>query len=257
MTEFIAALPMYDWPEAPAEVDAEWAGIRDRLLAAGIEAPQGLVRRNADMPPVPGGIRDATGMFIAPDPAGLPPESLDLPTLWRHPLLLVAQTCWGPMETTGLATLVDVVAQPDYSRFEGGQGELYSSAIVMRSAGAADESGESSVINRLSGLRFAYNEAHSMSGYLALARDLEAAGSSPAIFAGLEETGSHRASMRAVAAGRADVCAIDCRTWALARRFEPASARLRAVAWTGLRKGLPLITRRRELAVRIAAALAD
>ena len=66
--------------------------------SAGIDAPEKLVRRNADLPPVPGGIRNGEGRVIAPDPATLPPDELDFPTLWKHPELLLAQTCWGPME---------------------------------------------------------------------------------------------------------------------------------------------------------------
>jgi hypothetical protein len=44
MSTFIAALPMYDWPERRAEVDAEWVAIRDLLRAAGVEAPEVLTR---------------------------------------------------------------------------------------------------------------------------------------------------------------------------------------------------------------------
>ena len=60
----IACLPMYDWPEARAETDAYWVALRDAFRAAGIKAPQRLVRRNADMPAVPGGIRDQAGAVI-------------------------------------------------------------------------------------------------------------------------------------------------------------------------------------------------
>jgi ABC-type phosphate/phosphonate transport system substrate-binding protein len=93
----IAALPMYDWPEARAETDAEWRSLRARLSAAGIDAPEEIVRRNAELPAVPGGIHDDDGRMIAPDPATLPSDELDFPTLWKHPALLFAQTCWGPM----------------------------------------------------------------------------------------------------------------------------------------------------------------
>ena len=82
----------------------------------------------------------ATGKVIAPDPATLPSDEFDFPTLWRHPELLLAQTCWGPMEQ-GLAEQVAVVGQPSYEGIEGGQGIFYSSAIVMRnSAGVSSAS---------------------------------------------------------------------------------------------------------------------
>ena len=256
MSEFVAALPMYDWPEVRAEVDAEWAAIRDRLRAAGIEAPNGLTRRNGDLPAVPGGIRDGAGMVIAPDPATLPPDELDLATLWRHPRLLLAQTCWGPLEMTRLAACVTVVGQPDYSDVEGGEGAFYSSAIVMRRDGRSSErppprsasrtdpphKGEGKLsLDLFRGRRLAFNGRDSMSGYLALQRDLETMGESLAIFSGTVETGSHRGSGRAVAEGRADVVALDCRSWALFKRFCPEAEKLAPVGWTRLRKGLPFV----------------
>ncbi|MFN3549646.1 MAG: PhnD/SsuA/transferrin family substrate-binding protein [Mesorhizobium sp.] len=266
MKALIAALPMYDWPEARAEVDAQWAAMRDRLRAAGIDAPDALCRRNADMPAVPGGIRDLDGRLLAPDPATLPPDELDLPTLWRHPDLLLAQTCWGPMNATFLRHRVLVVGQPDYSDVPGGAEVSYSSAILMR----ADDPGapERDVapppdeeallpLDLLRGRRFAFNEEHSMSGWLALTDDLREAGEDRAMLGPLATTGGHRASMQAVAAGRADVCAVDCRSLTLARRFEPAAAGLRVIGWTRRRLGLPYICARRvaHLAPAIRAAL--
>ncbi len=177
MSDFFAALPMYDWPENRAEVDAEWAALRAGLVAAGIDAPERLVRRNGDLPAVPGGIRDEAGNVIAPDPATLPPDDLDFPTLWRHPKLLFGQACWGPMEL-GLAKQVRVVGQPDYSMFEGGEGALYSSAIVMR----WDEEPPSVLpripLNLIRNKRLAFNSDDSMSGIIALTRELAALGES-------------------------------------------------------------------------------
>ncbi|MCT7375263.1 phosphate/phosphite/phosphonate ABC transporter substrate-binding protein [Chelativorans salis] len=248
MSSLIAALPMYDWPEARAETDAEWARFRDALQMVGIDAPVRLARRNADLPAVPGGIRDAEGRQIAPDPATLPPDELDFATLWRHPRLLLAQTCWGPMEA-GLESDVQVVGQPAYSVYEGGEGPLYSSAILMRRqdapAVAPPADGCASIpLETLLGKRLAYNEPHSMSGFLALKRDLEAMGEGVSLFSECVQTGSHGAAALAVAEGRADICAVDCRTWALIRRFRPASAGLVVVGWTARRKGLPFITSR-------------
>jgi ABC-type phosphate/phosphonate transport system substrate-binding protein len=285
MSDFIAALPMYDWPEAHAETDAEWARLRDTFREQGIDAPERVTRRNADLPPVPGGIRGADGTVLAPDPATLPPDELDFHTLWLHPNLLFCQTCWGPMELW-LSNHVQVVGQPSYDDFEGGWGELYSSALLMRrsvpsplrggSIGeaertsypplkqegkAAPANGAPSIpLDLISGKRFAYNSPDSMSGLIALTRDLEAIGVGLDVFSKRIETGAHRASIAAVAEGRADFAAIDCRSWALAQRFKPKASEVSVVGWTRRRKGLPYITGANtpaDLVARLRAALAE
>ncbi len=243
---WIAALPMYDWAELRPDTDALWASIRKRFLDRGIDAPENLVRRNGDMPPVPGGIRAEDGSVIAPDPSTLDPEAFDLAVLWRHPDLLISGTCWGPMEL-GLKDHVQVIGQSDYDGIAGGAGELYSSAIIARAGeGGEDvgpsESGEARLpLEFFSTKRLAFNEHRSMSGYLSLKRDLEAAGDSLAMFAELVETGAHRSSVIAVARGDADVAAIDCKSWMLAQKHEPAAAELHVIGWTARRKGLPFI----------------
>lgn len=264
MSPFIAALPMYDWPERRDEVDAEWAVIRDRLRADGIDAPEFLVRRNGDMASVPGGIRDLQGKVTAPDPATLPPDQLDLATLWRHPSLLFSQACWGPMIQEQLFVEATPLDQPDYSGFPGGSGTRYSSAIVMRRepGGAGDvpppADGRALLpFDRIRGRRLAYNEAHSWSGALGLQAEFGMADLPALRLADHLATGGHRLSIRAVAEGRADFAAIDCRTWDLARRFEPAAAELEVVGWTRLNMGLPFISSStlRSLHPRIRRAL--
>ena len=244
---FIAALPMYEWPETRADADMQWERLRPLFRRAEIDAPAGIVRRNSDMPAVPGGIRDGEGKVIAPDPATLPPDDLDFQTLWRHPDMLLTQTCWGPMEL-GLADHIQVVDQPSYDGFEGGQGIMYSSAIVMREGRGIKPSRDGAPViplNLLRGKRFAFNGPDSMSGIIAPTRDLEAMGESLDIFSERIETGTHRASIIAVAEGRADVAAIDCRSWHTAKHHEPKAAEGQVVGWTGLRKGLPMITSHR------------
>jgi ABC-type phosphate/phosphonate transport system substrate-binding protein len=218
------------------------------------------------MPAVPGGIRDAAGTVIAPDPATLPPDELDLAVLWRHPGLILAQACWGPLEESDVARHVFVLGQPSYDGVAGGRGEHYSSAIVMRRDARTREvfppaGGHATIpLDRIRAMRFAFNTPDSMSGMLALARDLARAAIivSPhllgSFFSALVETGSHRASVRAVAQGSADVAAIDCRTWVMAREHEPAAHELAAVGWTAQRKGLPFISGRAQ-GPRVAAAL--
>jgi len=248
MSKFVAALPMYDWPEARGEVDTQWARLRDAFRQRGIDAPEAVVRSNRELPGVPGGILDGAGELIAPDPATLLPDELDFHQLWLSPALLFGQTCWGPMEL-GLARHVQVIAQPNYDAFEGGQGELYSSALVMSADGgppvASPTDGKALIpIDLLRGKRFTFNNPDSMSGLIGLTRDLEAMGESLDIFASRSESGGHRSSIVAVAEGRADVAAIDCESWALAQRFEPAARGVKVVGWTARRKGLPYISAR-------------
>ena len=248
MSDLVAALPMYDWPEVRDEVDAQWAGLREAFRQKGVDAPQTIVRRNGDLPPVPGGIHDAEGRLIAPDPAMLPPNELDHHQLWLHPALLFAQTCWGPMEL-GLSRQVQVVGQPSYDAYEGGQGELYSSALVMRTGEGpqvrSPADGKALLpLDLMRGKRFTFNSLDSMSGVIALTRDLQAAGESLDIFSSRSESGGHRGSIVAVAEGKADIAAIDCESWALAQRFEPAARKVAVVGWTARRKGLPYITAR-------------
>jgi ABC-type phosphate/phosphonate transport system substrate-binding protein len=80
-----------------------------------------------------------------------------------------------------------------------------------------------------------------MSGVLALSRDLDAMDESLDVFPEKIETGSHRASALAVAEGRADVCALDCRSWALIQHYDAFAQGLAVVGWTAKRKGLPFI----------------
>ncbi|MGN6303853.1 MAG: phosphate/phosphite/phosphonate ABC transporter substrate-binding protein [Mesorhizobium sp.] len=238
MSTFIAALPMYDWPEVRAEVDAQWARLRDALRQHGVDTPDALTRAN------------------------MPDGRLEPAALWRDPALLFAQTCWGPMGL-GLADRVQVIGQPDYSAFEGGQGELYSSAVVMRRDGSphaglpAPADGRAMLpLDRLRGKRFAFNGADSMSGILALTSDLEALDEGIGLFSERIVTGGHRASIVAVAEGRADVAAIDCRSWAMAQRFELSAKRLAVVGWTSRRKGLPYICAQ-SLPLETVAALRE
>ena len=248
MSDLVAALPMYDWPEVRDEVDAQWAGLREAFRQKGIDAPQAIVRRNGDLPQVPGGIHDAEGRLIAPDPVTLPPNELDYHQLWLHPALLFAQTCWGPMEL-GLSRQVQVVGQPSYDAYEGGQGELYSSALVMRTGEGpqvrSPADGKALLpLDLMRGKRFTFNSLDSMSGVIGLTRDLQAAGESLDIFSSRSESGGHRGSIVAVAEGKADIAAIDCESWALAQRFEPVGQKVAVVGWTARRKGLPYITAR-------------
>jgi ABC-type phosphate/phosphonate transport system substrate-binding protein len=99
-------------------------------------------------------------------------------------------------------------------------------------------------LDLMRGLRFAYNNPDSMSGLIGLTQDLAAIGETLDIFSERIETGGHRLSVKAIAEGRADIAAIDCRSWALAQLYEPAATQVQVIGWTAKRPGLPYVTAR-------------
>lgn len=196
------SLPMYDWPEIRDATDSLWSAIRWQLSQRGIPAPVNLDRQ-AD-----------------PEP------------LWSDPDLILSQTCGYPYANT-LAGKVTLVATPAH-KITGAAPGHYFSVLVARKNRLPDHLAD------LRDMRFAYNMAHSQSGFAAPVRLLAASGcqSQPQPL----ETGAHRASIRAVAAGKADWAAIDAVTWELAKRHEPAASELEVFAQTPETPALPMIT---------------
>jgi ABC-type phosphate/phosphonate transport system substrate-binding protein len=178
----IAALPMYDWPELRAVTDAFWSRLARRLAERGVTAPPNLDR------------------------------SRPLMATWHHPELLFSQTCGYPY-INPLRDQVTLLATPVY-QVAGCRAANYRSWILV----AADTSQ-----TRLEDLPIdviAINERHSFSGHVALRAILAPLAMDAKMGHGVIVTGSHRASMRAVADGRATLCAVDPVCWALARRFD-------------------------------------
>ena len=208
----IAALPMYDWPETRARNDRLWAAISVQLRAADIDAPATLTR------------------------------NMDLLAQWLSPDLLLSQTCSYPLET-GLKNKVRYVATPSYAAQGCEKPGHYRSVILMRGAVsnlAVPERDYAILPNWLPNAYYAINSLDSMSGYHALKRDVAAADRKlPSLHI---ETGSHRASITAVASGTVDFCAVDCVSWAMALQHEPAAKHIHVAGWTKPRPGLPLIT---------------
>ena len=241
MSTFIAALPMYDWPETRAETDAEWARFRAFFQRAGIDAPQTIVRRNAEMP---AGARRHPRRRRQGDRARSGDAAAGRARLRDAVAASRAaarQTCWGPMEL-GLAEHVQVVGQPSYNGFEGGQGQLYSSAILMRRRGggravarptARRSSRSTSSAASASPTTASIPCRASLRRRATWKRWAKASTSFPSA----SRPAAHRASIVAVAEGRADVCAIDCRSWHMAQRHEPAAKDVQVVGWTGAAQG--------------------
>ncbi|MAS44484.1 MAG: phosphate ABC transporter substrate-binding protein [Rhodobacteraceae bacterium] len=183
-------------------------------------------------------LRDATDALWAALGArlrevGLPaPEALDRDTpaaaLWADPQLLFSQTCGLP-HVAGAARATRLICTPSYDAEGCGSGR-YSSAIVARRGAAAD-------LDALRGGRFAANGSDSLSGWAALLDAME-----PAAIGEVVWTGAHRASVLAVAEGRADAAAIDALCWDMAQRFEPAAKELVVLGWTRPAPAPPFVT---------------
>lgn len=196
---------MYDHPAARWATDALWSALAEALAEAGMRAPGALDRR------------------------------ADYSSVWHEPGLVLSQTCGYPY-ATALRGRVRLVATPAY-RAAGCNGARYSSMLVVR----ADDPAEKLV--ELRGRRVACNAADSQSGHNALRAAVAPLAAGGRFFAGRVITGAHGASAEAVAAGAADLCAIDCVSWALLERYEPERiARLRVLGRTESAPGLPLVT---------------
>ena len=207
---------MYDWPEIRAETDALWTAVRTAAAQRGLDLPGTLERRRH------------------------PRE------LWTDPALVLGQTCGLPF-VTRLRGKVRLLATPCYGA-AGCDGPLYSSMIVV--------AGNSSHrrLEDLRGARAAYNAAHSQSGYAALRAAVAPIAEGRPFFAGTIETGTHRASLRALAEGRADICAVDAVCWALAARHDPAvTGSLRVIGQTPMTPGLPFICASSQTDEEVAA----
>jgi ABC-type phosphate/phosphonate transport system substrate-binding protein len=220
----IAALPMYDFPELRAAHGAFWKALSERLISAGM----------SDVP------RQLTHNL----------RHLDV---WRHPSLLFGQGCEYPLAKS-FADCVRLVATPCYSA-PGCEGATYRSAIVVR----ARDPGRT--LAQFRGRRCAINEMDSNSGMNLLRAAVAPLSGGKRFFESVVVSGSHRRSAQMVAAGDADVAALDCVTFAHIQRLYPEEiSTLRILCWTPATPSLPFITARNsgESTVRILrSALAD
>ena len=201
----IASLPMYDLPEIRRATRAWWAGLARAFAASGLD--------------------DVPETLTAPT---------DMTDHWRDRRLLISQAC-GRNYVRELAGHVRLVATPCYAA-PGCDGPRYRSLLL----GAADSAPVPTA--DMGGARVAINGFDSHSGWVALCAAVAAAGGAPD-FADIRVTGSHAASMAAVRRGEADLCAVDCVTFALLERHAPDRvAGLGLLGRTPAAPGLPYIT---------------
>ena len=179
----IAALPMYEFPEIAAANDALWSGIALRLRARGVPAPAGLAR------------------------------GADVARLWRDPGLVFGHTCGYPYAKE-LSDAVVLIATPEYC-FPGCDGAAYRSFLICRKH-------DPRRLDAFRGGVAAVNAWDSNSGMNLFRAAIAPHADGRPFFASVILTGSHQASLAAVAAGGADLAAVDCVTFALLQRLRPA-----------------------------------
>jgi ABC-type phosphate/phosphonate transport system substrate-binding protein len=200
----IAVLPMYDFPWTAAGNDALWAAIFARLDDAGVEAPRQLTR------------------------------GPDFAAHWRDPGLIFGQTCGYPY-VTRLKPLVTLIAAPEYA-FPGCEAATHRSFIIRRAGDPRRE------LREFRGSTAGLNAHDSNTGMnLFRAAVARIAGRAP-FFGSIAVTGSHEASIRAVAEGHVDLASIDCVSFALIERGRPELAgRVAIIAESAFSPCLPFI----------------
>ncbi len=201
------SLPMYDFPAIRTATDAWWRGIAQHLQRAGVAAAHLSLLH--DRP-----VRE----------------------LWGDKQLLMSQCC-GYDVVFGHRTVLAVLATPVYA-VEGCRGGYYHSRIVVH---------QDSGLQALSALRgkvAAINgpESHSgMNALLSLVQPLSRAGY---FFSQIKVSGAHVDSLALVQQRAVDVAAIDCVTYALLARYQPAAVTdLVTIARTERAPAVPYVTR--------------
>ncbi|NKB56683.1 MAG: PhnD/SsuA/transferrin family substrate-binding protein [Alphaproteobacteria bacterium] len=216
------SLPMYDLPCVEKATDA-WG--------------EGLVRALERE-----GVSDVTARLTRG-------KSVD--ELWRSPDLLLSQTCGYPL-LTEFANDLFLLLTPIYQT-PGCEGASYRSFIVVH----ADNDAET--LDDMRGSRCAINGPTSQSGMNVLRRTVAPLTRDGQFFSEVVVSGKHPVSIAMIAAGQADVAAIDCVTFGLMARYDPDSvSAVRILAETQSAPSLPYVTRHDatpDLSRRLTAAL--
>ncbi|WP_333849245.1 phosphate/phosphite/phosphonate ABC transporter substrate-binding protein [Leclercia sp.] len=153
---------------------------------------------------------------------------------WRHPGLVLSQTCGFPLVTQ--LPDVQVVGCFHYTA-PGCEGRNYRSLLVVRAQDSDN------TLADFRGRRVVCNAPDSQSGYNVLLKMVAPLAEQGRFFSGVTFSGSHRQSLIDLRRGEGDIAAIDCVTWALLQRHEPELlSGLVVIDRSPLAPGLPLIT---------------
>ncbi len=149
---------------------------------------------------------------------------------WLAPDLVLSQTCSLPYRSA-LQGGVTIVATPVHD-LPCPAGTYYSAVIVRKGEKRSD-------LSDFKDAALAINSPVSQSGWAAIDALAEEAGFR---FSTVFESGSHEESARRVAAGDADICAIDAVSWEMVRKWDDAAEALEVLTTTPPTPALPYIT---------------
>jgi len=173
----------------------------------------------------------------------------DIHAQWQRDDLVLSQTCIYPL-VTELPSSTVVVGTPTY-HVDWSENGQYASVLIVR------KSEKRKKLSSFAKSTLAYNSTDSQSGFNALksllADEQLINKQTNGFFSTAIQTHSHRASIKAVATGHADICAIDPVSWALSQRYDQAAQKVHVLMPTGFAPALPLITS----AVAIPASLTE
>ena len=217
-----ASMPMYDMAEIASALDDLWAGFACNFAAEGLaDVPARLIHGQA------------------------------LRALWDAPDVWFSQCCGHDLIARYRGRL-QPLATPRFAVPEC-RGRDYASVIVVAEDREADD------IRDLRGTRCVVNGLESHSGANALRALVAPLGRDGRFFTSVVESGTHAASIEAVARGEADVAAIDCVTHALLGRYRPeALDGTRKLGVTEWAPGVPYVTpasEDAEVVARMRAAI--
>ena len=152
---------------------------------------------------------------------------------WGHPDLVLGQICNLPLRSAFM-DMVTIIGASDYGIDDCKPGYYRSDFVVRRDSPATDP-------RDMIDARFVCNEPLSQSGYGSAQLWALAQGRQFHLSA---ITGSHRASIAAVAEGNADIAAIDAQTWRIECQENLQTDTLKVIGHTAPTPGMTFITRK-------------
>ncbi len=173
-------------------------------------------------------------------------HEIDHMASWAHPDLALGQICNLPLRAQ-FKDHVTTIGTADYG-LAGCPPGYYRSVFVVRRDCTATRP------EQMAKTRFVFNDPLSQSGYGSAQLWAQDHGIQFTPFA---RTGSHRASIAAVATGDGDIAAIDAQTWWIEQAETQQTAELKVIGYTKPSPGMTFITRKGQDFRPYFAAISD